>query len=168
MKESQKYLSFFRRNTPFLIVPLLLALIASALVINNYPSRYQIQSLFQIDYDDTNINQKTVIVDQAVSSVRSKNIQLELRIKDGVKVNAVKNAPFSLLLITEGGSRDDVTQSTLFTKDFLNLHYEMVEVGQRVEGLIPPPYFLIVSLAIGIGLIFGLLISLVKEYFKNF
>lgn len=168
MKESAKYLKFFQRNIFILLAPLLLSMAVSALVINNYPTNYQIHSIFQIDYNETNISQKVAVVDQAVILVRSRNIQLELGVNEGVKVNAVKNAPLSLLLITEGGNKGDVSKAALSTNDFLKLHFDMQEVGRKVEGVVSPPYFLIVSFALGLGFLIGLLISLAKEYFKNY
>src|SRR5438876_1166937 len=96
MQESKIYLNFFKTNSPILLATSVLGFCVGGYLGLHQPVIYSSSDLLIMDYNDNNIQDRVTLSDQAVSVIRSTQIQSRLSLYPGSKLAIYKVAPLAI------------------------------------------------------------------------
>lgn len=121
-----------------------------------------------MSYSQTDVQQKIALTDEAVSVIRSANVESELGFAGKTYLSAFKPGPL-LISLTVNSDNQTLVQTMLNkSSDYLRSHYQLTELGQDVITVKSPNLFLGTGMGLVVGFLFATLISLMREYFRNF
>jgi len=165
MKESELYINFLKRNWLFFLLPLLISLILSVYFYAQVPTQVKISQTFKMNYNLQNIDTILALTDQAVMQLR---LQKFSDVFSESSVTIFKSAPLNISIEATSKERDNSYNLLLKEVEYLRQNFQVQDLTSPEIALIEPSLFkyLISSLIIG-GLI-GLIISLIREYLKNY
>ncbi len=165
MKESELYLAFLRRNLVTLIIPIIVCLIISVYFYAEVPSRVKIVQTFKMAYTLENIDTVLALADQAVAQLRAQRFG---EIYGGSTVSIYKNAPLNVSIEATSLNRDTSYALLLKEVEYLRQNFSVEELTSPEIVQIEPNLFKYLISALIVGGLIGLIISLTREYFKNF
>ncbi len=167
-KESQLYLQFFKQNKMTLLAPIILGASLGFVYSQNLPVRYQHSVLLEMEYSSTDIPQKSLLTDEAVTLLRSVHITEELSIEKSPLVRIYKPGPVSLVIETVDSNLPRGLKNNEVLSKYAVEHFPVHQKGTLVKTVVNRPLFLFTIVAAGIGALLGILISLLKTYLRNF
>jgi hypothetical protein len=167
-KESQKYLGFLRRNIAFITIPGALSLAIGVLYIQSIPPSFKAGQYIKVRFEESEIQDKIKLADQIVTDLRVGNLQNSLNVDQSARVSVYKNAPLSFMVEAEHPEKLKATQTVNVLTDYVVSKYPVEVPGNVVERSIPPEYLKLLIGSLAAGAFIGLVISLAREYFKNF
>jgi hypothetical protein len=167
MKESQAYLNFLKRNTLFLLLPIVLSLAAGSYYLFHKPVLYQAAEFFELEYNQSNLTSKTIEADELVATLRSPSLQ-ETLIPSNTHLTIFKPGPVAIQVEIQGSSQMAVLTSLEKVKGYLDSKNVLIDVGTTELKNIYPNYLLYFFAFLTTGLSIGLLLSLIREYFANY
>lgn len=165
MKESELYIKFITRNLVTLLFPIILSLMASIYFYAQVPSQVKISQTFKMQYNLQNIDTILALTDQAVAELRQQRFADAF---DKSFVSVYKSAPLNISIDAVSLNRDTSYALLLKEVEYLRQTFQVQELTSPEITQIEPSLFkhLISGLIIG-GLV-GLVISLIREYLKNY
>ncbi len=165
MKESQLYFDFIKRNLVSLFVPIILVLIISIYFYAQVPSQVRISQTFKMNYSIENIDSVLALSDQAVAQLRSQRFAA---IFPDATASIYKSAPLNISIESTSLTRD--TSYTLLLKqtEYLRQNFQVEELTSPEITQIEPNLFKYLVSGLIIGGLVGLVISLVREYLRNY
>lgn len=165
MRESKLYLNFLKRNLYYFFIPVILALLTGAFFYTQTPSKTKIYQIFRLDYNLDNINIILALTDQAVEELRSQRFELVLL---DASVSIYKSAPLNITVEAVSPDRERSFALLLKEAEYLKQNFSASELtGPEIIPVEPGLLKYIISGLI-IGGLIGLIISLVREYLKNY
>lgn len=165
MKESELYLKFIQRNVLFLLIPVILSIIVSIYFYAGVATKVQISQNFKINYNLENIDTMLALTDQAVADLRAQKFASLYPDSD---VSIFKNAPLSINISASSLNRDASYALLLKEADYLRQNFSIKDLTSPEIILIEPNLLKYLLSGIIIGGLIGLVISLIREYMKNF
>lgn len=167
-KESQIYLGFFVSSLPIILVFGFTALFISIFYLNSKPQQYIGVEDFKMEYIDENLGDRINLTDQAVSEVRSQVLQNKIGVEELNDIKIYKSGPILINLTDTGENQESLNMDIKNINDYLTTNFPLSSVGTPVYKLTPKPFLVFGLISFGIGSLIGLLISLIKSYFKNY
>jgi hypothetical protein len=168
MTESRRYIKFFRDN---LAVLLLLSVLGSVLGWSykaHQPTQFVKTDLLEFREDSGSVSDRIALSDQAVTLGRSENIKNSLGADPKVKITIFKPAPF-LISVAASSTTPEILDDNLNKEiNFLMTKFPVDKVGLRSESKLEPNTFEGGVAGLALGLVVGILTSLIKTYFKFF
>lgn len=121
-----------------------------------------------MNYNQEDVAQKISLTDEAVSVIRSENVNSQLGVSGNTTLSIFKPGP--LLISLSISSTDRLSTQTVLNKssDYLVSHYPAIIMGQDIFSIRKHNLLLGVGGGLTVGFLLGILISLIRGYFKNF
>lgn len=166
MKESSLYLNFFKRNLLWFILFPVIGLSAAYILLGNVPILYQYSSLYELVYDQSNVQVKISEADEAVTLLRSTNLHSELRVPSAVTI--FKPGPLSINLETSSVDQNLAEKDLQTLSQYLQSHYQVKKIGDNSLSQAYPPLLKYLLLGLAGGFVLAFIFSLAREYFRNF
>lgn len=167
MRESRIYLNFFKRNLVIIFTPLILGVVFAYFYMVGLPNMYVLTRLYEISYNKSNITAQIALSDEAITEVRSANIQQSIGINSGTGMTIYKPAPLSIYLILQS-KNSNLSNDLQKADNYLTNKFPLKKVGIDISTIKKPNYP-IYFLEGGIGgFLIGIFISLMQEYFRNY
>lgn len=165
MRESELYLNFLKRNLYYFLIPVILVLIIGTFYYVQVPSKTKISQTFRLDYNLQNINIILALTDQAVAELRSQRFEPVLT---DTSVSIYKGAPLNITVEVVSPDRSKSFTLLLKEAEYLRQNFSVAELtGPKITAIEPSLLKYIISELI-IGGFIGLIISLIREYLKNY
>lgn len=168
MLESRAYLNFFKQNVLFLLLGLVLGGVGGYFYQLNKPVFYKGSSLYEINYDVSNITQKTLLVDEIVTVVRSKNATNKFDLTADSFLRIYKEGPLSFSVESYSPSPQKTIQIHNKIDSFLFSNYSIKVVGNFLIHRQRPAFSQVIPLTMAAGITAALFVSLLKLYFQKF
>ena len=165
MKESQLYIDFIKRNLIFLLLPVFLVLVISLYLYAQVPSKVKISQTFKMQYNLENIDTILALTDQAVSELRAQRFS---DVFGQSSVSVYKSAPLNISIDATSLNRDTSYALLLKETEYLRQNFQAGELTNPEITQIEPNLFKYLISGLIIGGLIGLIISLIREYLKNF
>lgn len=166
-KESAIYISFFKKNWLIIILPALLLAVLSIPIYYDLPVIYNQNQVFEILHTESNLSQRLILVDGAITLTRVSYIQNNLGLSQDTKLAIYKNGPFLVNLDISGINSSRVYQDSQKVMVFLLSKYPLELIGESQTIGREYPLGIIGLFSIGFGLAIGMIISLIKTYFEK-
>lgn len=168
MKESQVYLNFFKTNFRTILISTHLITAASLFYYSTIPSTYVASRIYEFPYNGQNLSQQIALSDTAVTLTRSLNIQQQLNLDNGVELKVTKIAPVVIKTDVESTNPQLVTPNMEKISSFLVPKYSLTVSGVDTQFEHQPNPWLFILVGLGVGFSLGILISLIRIYFKKY
>lgn len=168
MKESRKYLHFFQQNFLLIVVPALSLAVGSYLYTTSLPTIYEQTELWQLPYTTDNIHTQVALTDQAIGVLRAETLHQQLGLSENTEVVVFKPSPLSISTTTKGTNPEMLAKDLETLKQYGQQQYQATQVGQRITTQTFSNHWLYVAGGLGIGVILGILLSLIKTYFSEY
>ena len=165
MKESELYIQFVKRNFVSLIIPIILCLLISVYFYAEVPSRVKITQTFKMQYSLENIDTILALADQAVAQLRTQRFG---ELFGGAEVSIFKSAPLNISIEATSPHRDTSYALLLKETEYLRQNFSIEELTSPEITLVEPSLFKYLISGLIIGGLIGLIISLTREYLKNY
>lgn len=168
VKESKIYLGFFWRFKTTILVPAVF-LAAGLYFYQLYQPATRHQSvLLEMGYEPDEINKAVTLTDEAVSLLRTRHVHKELSLLGIDKVAVFKSGPMVLNIDVSGADSDALNKQLNRLSEFAKSKFPLKQVGAQIsyDEKTSEIYFLAAGLSI--GFFTGILISLLKIYFKTY
>lgn len=166
MRESRLYLNFLKNNLLVLIVLSVTGASIGWFYQLRQPTNIERSSLWEMNYNQTNVVDRIALADQAVTLMRSAQLSNKLQIE--ADLTAFKPGPLALTLTASSISLDQSQVALGRAEEYLKSHYPVSEVGQATTVTKPPNLMLGLSFGLMVGLTVGLIISLARAYFSYY
>lgn len=124
--------------------------------------------MFQVSYNQVDVQQNISLADEAVSVIRSANVESELGFTGKTSLSAFKPGPLLISLTVNSDNQMSVQTMLNKSSDYLRAHYQLTELGQDVITVKNPNLLLGIGAGLIVGFLLASLISLLREYFRNF
>ena len=165
MKESQLYFQFIKRNLLFLILPVVLGLLISLYNYAQVPTLTRISQTFKLNYNLENIDVVLALTDQAVAELREQRFENEY---DATSVSIYKSSPLNISIEATASDRETSYSLLLKEIEYLRQNFPAADLFSPVITQIEPNLFKYLVSGLIIGGLIGLVISLTREYLKNY
>ncbi len=167
-KESKLFLDFFRRNLLLIVLPVLIFTLVGVLFQLSKPTIYSQNAKYEMVYEVENIQNRISITDQAVSTIRSLNLQKSLELNSSTELVVFKSGPLLIDLTVNSKSVDQTSQDFNKVSNYLVDNYQVKEVGLEVPSQNRDISPLLIFIALFSGLSVGVVLSLAREYLRNY
>lgn len=167
-KESQLYLSFFRRHFGLIFIPALLLGGSSYLFLSHQPLTTHLIETWELDYQAADINNQVLLTDELVSLLRSSNIQKSLSLDANTKLLAYRIGPDLLQIDLASIGAQSLPIEMKAVEKFGQDHFSLHQVGQPVTSQDKKAFTITVLGSFLIGFFIGITLSLTREYLHNF
>lgn len=164
MKESRLYLAFIKRNILLLLLPALLGLIVSMYFFAQVKTLTKVNQSFKMAYTLDNIDTVFALTDQAVSELRT----LQVEEMETASTNIYKSAPLSVTIEVSSDNSEKAYQQLIKRTGYLNSNFQVIELTKPQVSQIEPGFSKYFIAGIAGGFLLGLIIALIREYFKNY
>lgn len=165
MNESKLYINFIKRNLLFLLLPVILVLLISVYFYAQVPSKVKISQIFKMEYNLENIDTMLALTDQAVGELRSQKFA---DVFDNSSVLIYKSSPLNVSIDAITSSRDTSYALLLKETEYLRQNFTVSELTSPEISQLEPSLFKYSISGLIVGGLIGLIISLVREYLKNY
>ena len=165
MRESELYIKFLKRNLVFLLASIFLSILISIYFYALVPSQVRISQTFKLKYDLGNIDTVLALADQAVAELRSQRFAEAF---SGSSVSIYKSAPLNVSIDATSLNRDTSYALLLKEIEYLRQNFQVEELTNPEIAQIEPSLFKYLISGLIVGGLIGLVISLIKEYLKNY
>jgi len=165
MKESEVYINFFKRNLWWILVPLIIFLIISTIFYALAPEKSRLGQVFRIDYQIENADVKMALADEAVAETRAQKFNQAFPDTTAV---IYKSAPLLISIEVDSPVRENAYEVMLRINDYLDKNFSVTEAAPLAVTAVVPSGFKYLLSGILAGFLTGLIISLIKEYRKNY
>lgn len=165
MRESELYLNFLKRNLHSFLIPVILVLIIGTFFYVQTPSKTKISQTFRLDYNLQNINIILALTDQAVAELRSQHFE---SVFPDASVSIYKSAPLNVSIEAVSPDRGKSFALLLKEAEYLRQNFSTAELTVPEITTIEPSLLKYVISGLIIGGLIGLIISLIREYLKNY
>jgi uncharacterized protein involved in exopolysaccharide biosynthesis len=162
MKESSLYLSFLKRNVVLLLIPALAGLFAGLFFFATEKSLYNVSQTFKLEYNLENVEVAFNLTDQSVAELR------KLQLGEGAHLNVYKSAPLSVTIESLSENRETAYSFLIDASGYLNRNFQVVELSRPEIKLVEPKPLKFLLAGGAVGILVGLILSLIKEYMKNY
>ncbi|MBI4040161.1 hypothetical protein HY389_02295 [Candidatus Daviesbacteria bacterium] len=168
MRESRLYLSFLKDNLWLIFIPSVVVGLGAYAYQLKQPPKFHTSQLLQMDYNDKNIQDRIVLTDEAVTQIRSANLQGQLKVGTGERVNLFKPGPLSINLEVISGSKDRNLADISQINQFASAKFPLKTVGETVTIITKTPEVIFGLVGTTLGFALGILISLIRTYWRKF
>lgn len=166
MKESKAYLLFFQKNLSYFLIGSLLFATLGILVQLQKPTQYNSSMVLEMDSPSETITNKISLVQEAVSLVRSQNIQSSIGVNS--KLTVFNNSPLTITIESSARDKSSTLQDLERIKIFLNAKFSLTQIGMVLTSSIYPNLILGGVIGLGIGNLLVVSVLLVRLYVKHF
>lgn len=167
-KESVIYLKFLKDNLPLFITCLFLGLAVGYGHFSLKSPKFKTAGFYEFSYHENNIQSKITESDQAVAVLRSKALQTQLAVDDTNTILIFKPGPVSLSLEVISSTQEEAKSALGKLSDYLTSHFQVTMLGAVLTTQFKSPLYIFLLIWVFISLLFGVIIALIKAYFKNF
>lgn len=165
MPESELYINFLKRNFVYFFLPFFIGFVTAVYLYSTEPTKQNISQTYKLLYDSENIEARSLLADQAVSELRAQKFA---EVFEDASVNIYKASPLNISIEVSSSSRETSYALLLKETEYLRQNFEVSELTNPEIAVGEPSWFrYLVSGAI-IGGLFGLIISLIREYLRNY
>lgn len=165
MKESQLYIQFIKRNSFILVIPLLVGILVSIFLFSQVKPRTKISQSFKMEYSLENVDTILALTDQAVAELRLQRFDLHF---PGSGVAVYKTAPLTINIEAISEEKNLGFELLLKESAYLRKNFSVSELSQPAIDFVEPNIFKYLLSGVLPAFLIGLIIALVKEYFKNY
>lgn len=165
MKESQLYFQFIKRNLLFLTFPIILCLLISLFNYAQVPTLTRISQTFKLNYNLENIDIVLALTDQAVAELREQRFE---NAYEETSVSIYKSAPLNINIEATASNRETSYSLLLKEIEYLRQNFPAADLSSPIIAQIEPNLFKYLVSGLIIGGLIGLVISLTREYLKNY
>lgn len=165
MKESEAYINFLKRNWALFLLPLLVSFAFAIYLYAQVPTQVKISQIFKMNYDLQNIDTILALTDQAVSELRLQKFSDVFSDSSAV---IYKSAPLNISIEAVSRQRDNSYALLLKEVEYLRQNFQVQDLTSPEISLIEPSLFKYLISALIAGGLIGLIISLIREYLKNY
>jgi len=167
-KESATYLGFFKENTLLILIPAFTVSLSAYFYQLQQPPIFHKSILMEMEYNQEDVLKKITLADEAVTLLRTSQVQQELGISKDLKVTTVKNGPLAINLDVSGRDEakinTDLDKLAIYSKE----RFPLKNVGVSVESIKKTSEFIYATGGLMAGLLIGIFFSLIKTYFKKY
>lgn len=129
---------------------------------------YYTSRLFEINYQHSDIPKYISLTDHAVTLVRSTQVLSELIDTKGLEIKVYKPSPLSVVMEVGSTDRDKIDAPLKTLSEFLKDKHQMKLIGRESFYIKNPKLYLYALIGTASGLMSGVVISLIKEYFHAY
>lgn len=169
LNESKVYLNFFNSHRLILIIFILGLGTLGFIYQAQKPPGYLITAALEIDYDQANIEKKTLLTDEAVATLRSKQLQQQLGMNPATKTVVVKMS--GPLLINIQVKSPTQNQALIDLEKIIHYavgRYDFKEIGSKTIQPVKASATAVSLIGALFGLGIGLIIVLIQTYLTLF
>lgn len=167
MRESRIYLNFFRRNLIIIFTPAVLGFVIAYLYISQLPNVNVVTRLYEMSYEKNNISDSIALTDEAITEIRSGNIQKSIGIDPKTQMIIYKPGPLSINLSIQSENLN-LGPDLQKADNYLSNKFSVKKIGMDIKTIKEPNYFIYFLTGSLGGFLAGILTSLLREYFKNY
>lgn len=131
------------------------------------PNMYVLTRLYEMSYDKNNVTAQIALSDEAITEIRAANIQKSVGVSPGTKLTIYKPAPLSVYLILQSVN-SNLSSDLEKVNNYLTYKFPLKKIGMDIATVKRPNYPLYFLEGIVGGFLVGILISLMREYFRNY
>lgn len=150
-----------------MLSPALIFTIFAYIFYTHQPTFYKVGVLYEFSYTQENVQKKVIEADEAVATLRTNNLKSGLNFDQQSKLIIFKPGPISLKLEIENPNKDLAQKDLEKSENFLIQKYDLKKIGLGDFKKNYPNVIYPISI-ITLGFLIGLIVSLVKEYFKKY
>ena len=165
MKESELYINFLKRNWLWFILPLIISLLLSIYFYAQVPSKVKISQTFKMEYELQNIDTILALTDQAVAQLRAQRFS---DLFDDSEALIYKSAPLSINIDAVSSNRNLSYALLVKEVEYLKQNFNVGELTSPQITQVEPNLFKYLISGLIVGGLIGLMLSLVREYLKNY
>lgn len=165
MKESELYLQFIKRNLIFILGPVVLAVLIGVFNYAQVPTQTRISQEYKLTYSLENIDTVLALTEQAVSELRAQRFN---EVFPDSLISIYKSAPLNIVIEATTLSRENSYALLLKEAEYLRQNFSSQEVNNPLITQVEPNLFKYLISGLIIGGLVGLIISLTREYLRNY
>lgn len=165
MRESQLYIQFIRKNSLFLILPVILSLLVCIYLYASVATYSRVAQTFKLTYDLQNIDSVLALTDQAVTELRAQKFA---EVFPEASVNIYKSSPFNISIEATSLQRETSYALLLKEIEFLRQNFNVEQLTSPEISIIEPNLFKYLMSGLIVGGLIGLIASLTREYLRNY
>ncbi len=168
MRESQKYLQFFKQNSLIILGPAVAFGVVAFLYVSSLPVVSEQTEVWELPYTTDNIQTQVVMTDQAIGVMRSLTLKKELGLSDETEVILFKPSPLLISFTTKGSNLSQQAKDLEILTTYSQEKYAATQVGSRITTQTKMNQWVYVAASVAVGGLLGVLISLIKIYFQKY
>lgn len=165
MTESGLYLNFIKRNLLFLVLPVLIGFLTGSFLLSQTQNQTKISQSFKLVYNLQELSEAFTITDQAVEELRAQRFAV---LYPSATVAIYKSGPFLINIDAVSEQKEAAYELLLKETTYLNQNFFIIEVNKPEIIQVEPSIIKYLLSGILVGLVLGVVASLLKEYFKNY
>lgn len=165
MKESRLFLTFIRKNFILLIAPVFLGLLISIYFYSQQPPQSKLFQSFRFEYSLDNVDTVIALADQAVTELRIQGFDAEF---PGSKAIIYKPGPLAIAIEVLSPDRNSGYELLLKETGYLRQNFTVSTLTEPQISIIEPNIFKYILTGVLVGFLAGLIVSLCREYLRNY
>lgn len=167
-KESAIYLSFFRENLWLIAIPAISLTLAGFLYRQSQPVSHRLYALMEMDYRESELPQKTLLTDEAVTALRTDVIISGQSFGSQNRMRLYKVGPAAVNVEIEGLHPDGLRADFKKLADQAQAKYGFYQKGEIGIGVKQLPQLIFELGGLVAGMLFGVLTALIKTYLRKY
>lgn len=158
-------MQFVKRNSVSLLLPIILGVFISVISYAQVPTKIRITQEYKLTFNLENIDTVLALTDQAVAELRAQRFS---EVFPDSTVSIYKSAPADIVIEGTSLTRENSYGLLLKEAEFLRQNFPSQELNSPQISQIEPNLFKYLVSGLIVGGLAGLLISLIREYFRNY
>lgn len=167
-RESAIYLSFFRENLWLIAVPAISLTLAGFLYRASQPVPYRLYALLEMDYQDSELPQKTLLTDEAVTALRTDVLTSGQTFDSQNRMRLYKVGPAAINVEIEGLQPENLRADFKKIASQAEAKYDFHQKGEVGVGVKELPQYIFELGGLAAGLLLGILAALIKTYLRKY
>lgn len=166
-RESAIYLNFFRQQIWLMAIPSFALALGGYLYQQSLPARYRLTALLEMNYRLSELPQKTLLTDEAITALRTDVLAAGQNLGQN-DIRLYKVGPVAVNVEIEGLNQDEVKTDLVKLETQAQNKYDFQERAVSALAVKKQPPFFLAGLGLTVGFFLGLLLSLVKVYLRDY
>jgi len=170
-KESSVYLNFIYKNLLLILGLGLIVAAISSYYFSKQPVVFHNLETFEFPVNSQDLSQTMILVDQTVAKLRTSQVEdlLVQNLSDPtLKINSYKSGPLLITVEVSSTSEESVNTASKNLDQYMKNNFNLLPLGKSAQSMEKPKTTLFTILGFGLGNFLGLILSLIKTYFKNY
>lgn len=161
MKESAIFINYFKNNTVIILIPTFI--VAAALYYFQWRQPY-------INFKSRlySIEKAALLTDNFVSIIRDAHLKEEIGINKDSKVIAYKSGPLTVDITLVNLDENQAAKDSAILESYIVKKYPINRVGHELSYAKKTTEWILAIIGLGIGFIFGNILSLTKIYLSKY
>lgn len=169
MTESRLYLNFFKKNFLLIIVPFLMGVFLGLVIFLSQPVNYKITGTLKV-INTGSLVDSSLVTDQVVGNLRAVSSQLINSSVVSLEIykqsfTVYKSGPDTLVVEMSGADQSEKSMEEFF--EYAENNFSVSQLGEFKLGQFDRSLFLLL-IPVVMGLTLGIILALIKSYFKNY